>query len=154
MIKVIGNLDKYTPIKKMGEVYQICWDLKSNGKVGSWMKATISSVKQVKSFILNYYNNQIDNKILKDFKWNGHSVWLSTENQFNYKAAYDLAIQTQGKSLPVTFKFGTTLNPSYYTFETLDDLQDFYIKAISFINDTLREGWKIKDSINWKDYEV
>jgi hypothetical protein len=38
-------------------------------------------------------------------------VWLSTENQFNYKAAFDLATQTGGKSLPVTFKFGSTNNP-------------------------------------------
>ena len=34
-------------------------------------------------------------------------VWLSSENQFNYKAAYDLAVQTGGATLPVTFKFGT-----------------------------------------------
>jgi len=80
-------------------------------------------------------------------------VWLSTENQFNYKAAYDLAVMSQGQSLPVTFKFGATESPVYYTFETLDDISDFYISAMAYINTTLAEGWKLKDGIDWSVYE-
>ena len=48
-------------------------------------------------------------------------VWLSTENQYNYKAAYDLAVQTGGETLPVTFKFGSDEQPEYHTFEKLDE---------------------------------
>ena len=81
-------------------------------------------------------------------------IWLSSENQFNYKAAFDLAVQTQGMNLPSTFKFGTTDEPIYYTFETIEDLQDFYTSAVKYINDTLAEGWKQKDSIDWKAYEM
>lgn len=29
-------------------------------------------------------------------------MWLSQENQYDYKAAYDLAFQTDGKTLPVS----------------------------------------------------
>jgi hypothetical protein len=81
-------------------------------------------------------------------------VWLSSENQFNYKAAYDLAIQTNGANLPIKFKFGSTEDPIYYTFESIGDLQDFYISAMNFINTTLNEGWNKKDSINWEDYKI
>jgi hypothetical protein len=81
-------------------------------------------------------------------------VWLSTENQFNYKAAYDLAIISQGKSLPVVFKFGTTENPIYYTFDSLEEISDFYLSAMAYINNTLEEGWKAKDSINWDIYKT
>lgn len=81
-------------------------------------------------------------------------VWLSTENQFNYKAAYDLAVQSQGMSLPITFKFGTTTEPVYYTFENLEMFTDFYSKAMFYINTKLAEGWKLKDSIDWSVYNI
>lgn len=68
-------------------------------------------------------------------------IWLSSENQFNYKAAYDLAIQTEGANLPIKFKFGTTENPEYFIFESIEDLSDFYLSAMTFINKTLQEGW-------------
>ena len=29
------------------------------------------------------------------------NIWLSSENQFNYKVAYDLALQTNGANLPI-----------------------------------------------------
>ena len=81
-------------------------------------------------------------------------VWLSLENQFNYKAAYDLAVQTEGKNLPVVFKFGSIDSPTYYKFDTLEELTDFYTKAMKFINEQLTIGWTKKDSINWDDYKL
>lgn len=113
-------------------------------------KPTLSEVKNI---VLKGYNSIVDEKILSGFKWNDISVWLSTENQFNYKAAYDLAFQTNGASLPTVFKFGTNENPIYYKFDTLDELQDFYIKAMTYINEQLAIGWAKKDSIDWSEYE-
>lgn len=112
----------------------------------------------IQNLILNWHNEQIDRKILSGFKWTNAEgvempVWLSSENQFNYKAAYDLAVQTQGASLPVQFKFGSTKNPVYHTFETLEDLTNFYTSAMTYINTTLAEGWAKKDSVDWTQYE-
>lgn len=112
------------------------------------------TVEYLKSFIFDWYNKQIDEKILSGFVWNNMSVWLSTENQFNYKAAYDLAIQTQGQSLPVTFKFGTTTEPVYYTFNNIEEFTQFYVTAMTYINNTLAEGWAKKDAIDWTAYEL
>lgn len=113
-------------------------------------KPTIGEVKEI---VLSGYNVQIDEKILSGFVWKDMLVWLSSENQFNYKAAYDLAVMSQGKSLPTVFKFGTTDNPVYYAFESLEDISDFYISAMAYINTCLAEGWKLKDSIDWSVYE-
>lgn len=114
------------------------------------------SIDEIKKLIFNWYNNIIDSKILSDFIWeyNGVSypVWLSSENQFNYKAIYDLAIQTNGKNLPVMFKFGTVEEPVYYTFNTLDELNDFYLKSTKFIQQTLENGWKEKDLFDFSPY--
>lgn len=110
-------------------------------------------LSDIKSAVLSAINADVDEKILSGFTWKGMSVWLSTENQFNYKAAYDLAVMSQGQSLPTVFKFGTTDNPVYYSFETLEDISDFYISAMAYINTCLAEGWKKKDSIDWSVYE-
>lgn len=111
------------------------------------------SLDEIKEIVTAGYNALIDEKILSGFVWKDMPVWLSTENQFNYKAAYDLAVQTQGASLPVTFKFGDTVNPVYYSFENIEDFTDFYTKAMGYINTQLAEGWILKDSIDWTPYE-
>lgn len=82
------------------------------------------------------------------------SVWLSSENQFNYKAAYDLAVQTGGQNLPIVFKFGATDEPVYHTFSTVEELSDFYLKAMTYINTVLAEGWAEKDAIDWEKYKI
>lgn len=111
------------------------------------------TIEEIKEIVLAGVNEDIDKSIKEGFVWKDMSVWLSTENQFNYKAAYDLAIQTQGASLPVIFKFGTVNEPKYYTFSELSDLTDFYTQAMGYINKQLVLGWGKKDSINWNDYE-
>ena len=113
-------------------------------------KPTLSEVKEI---VLGFMNKQIDERILNGFEWNGMPVWLSTENQFNYKAAYDLAVQTQGASLPVTFKFGTKEEPVYHEFTDLESFTDFYTKAMAYINAQLAEGWVMKDAVDWTPYE-
>ena len=80
-------------------------------------------------------------------------IWLSSENQFNYKVAYDLATQTNGASLPVVFKFGDNNSPVYYEFKTLEELSDFFITSITYVQKILQEGWKKKDEINWEVFK-
>ena len=111
------------------------------------------SIEEVKGIVMGGMNALIDEKILSGFVWKDMPVWLSTENQFNYKAAYDLAVMSSGQSLPVMFKFGTTENPVYYHFSTLEDISDFYVSAMAYINTTLAEGWQKKDAIDWSVYE-
>lgn len=114
-------------------------------------KPTLPDIKKV---VLAWYNEQIDKNIRSGFTYKDIPVWLSTENQFNYKAAYDLAVQTAGSSLPITFKFGAEGNPVYIEFVSLEGISDFYIAAMNYVNSTLENGWKLKDSINWSIYEV
>ena len=88
------------------------------------------------------------------FVYKDAPVWLSTENQYNYKAAYDLAVQTGGGTLPVTFKFGSDEQAEYHTFDNLDELKDFYTKAVRYIQKALAEGWKKKDKFNLELYRI
>lgn len=94
-----------------------------------------------------------ERRILSGYVWMGKRVWLSQENQFNFKAAYDLAVQSGGANLPVTFKLGEDGfgNALYHTFDVLGDLQDFYVGCVNHVLDCINEGWKEKDSV---DYSV
>lgn len=112
------------------------------------------SLADIRAIIKETINNETDRKILEGFVWKGMPVWLSTENQFNYKAAYDLAVQTNGASLPVRFKFGTDAVPVYYNFESLEDFADFYTQAMVHINMVLNEGWAEKDLADSMTFEA
>lgn len=168
MIRVTNRKEMYQPIIDLGDRVKIAFDYetfydedeggnKIPSSVGTWTEDIIKpkpSLEQIKSFILNAINKRTDEKILSGFVWNDNRVWLSSENQFNYKAAYDLAVQTNGANLPTVFKFGDNDNPTYYKFETIEELQDFYTKAMKFINEQLAIGWVKKDSINWGEYTL
>ena len=110
-------------------------------------------VDELKDEILELVNEEVDKTILSGYEYDGKMVWLSTENQFNYKAAYDLAVQTGGASLPVTLKLGTLEKPEYVTFEDVETFSAFYIGAIKFIQKVLEEGWNEKDKVDWTKFE-
>lgn len=109
---------------------------------------------EIKAIVIVWYNRQTDQEILSGFEYEGNLVWLSSENQFNYKAAYDLAVQTSGATLPVTFKFGTDEQPVYRVFDTLEELTDFYVSAIRYVQETLEAGWKRKNAFDLELYKL
>jgi hypothetical protein len=113
-------------------------------------KPTFAEVKRI---VLDGYNAAIDEQILSAYVWKDMPIWLSSENQFNYKAAYDLAVMSEGRSLPVVFKVGTMDEPIYHRFTELSELNDFYIGAMNHINGCLQEGWAKKDTIDWDKYK-
>lgn len=110
------------------------------------------TIDEIRQLIIGWHNAQIDERILSGFRWRDMPVWLSSENQFNYKAAYDLAVQTDGATLPVVFKFGTDDTPVYHQFDTVDELREFYMAAMEFVTRTLGDGWKQKDTLDWTAY--
>lgn len=110
---------------------------------------------ELKEDITQLIDGITDSKILQGFRWNEVSVYLSTENQMNFKAAFDLNMQTGGLMLPVKFKLGEDAegNAVYHTFENMEDFTDFYTSAVSYINQCLNEGWAEKDSLDMSSYE-
>lgn len=154
--KVINNKNvvigwDYTPIKKQvvnGGVVET--------PLATWQQHYfdyIPSLKEIQDVILEYYNKEINEEIYNGCIFNGMKVWLSLENQLNYKVMYDLTYQTNGKNLPVTLKLGDSDNPIYYDLKTIDDVSIFYLTTVNHIQETLKKGWLKKDSINWDNYK-
>ena len=112
----------------------------------------VPTLEELKSDIHALINSETDAKILTGFSWNDIPVYLSEENQRNYKAAYDLCVQAGGMALgSLKFKMAEDENgePIYHLFETLEEFADFYTKAVVFINTALNEGWEKKDGVDW-----
>ncbi len=138
--------------------WRVRWDVQERGDGSTdYMEVELThkpTGEEIKNLVRTWYNEQADAAILSGFTYEDNPVWLSQENQYNYKAAYDLALQTEGKTLPVTFKFGTDESPVYRTFETLDEIADFYTKTVAYIQGVLADGWKKKDAIDLSKYDV
>ena len=169
MNKVNGKKTSYAPVRNEGTRIVIWYGLnKVSGTLYEWREIYLPkkltpqlNLQVVKDAIIADINARTDEKIISGFVWEPAAggepipVWLSTENQFNFKSAYDLAVQKDGATLPVTFKMGEDAegNPVYHTFETMEDADDFYVKAVAYINQTLADGWAEKDGIDWEPYE-
>ena len=169
MNKVNGKKASFAPIREDGSRITICYGLKKlSGDLYEWYEVYLPkkqtsqlSLQAVKDSIIGDINARTDEKIVSGLVWTPQAggdaipVWLSTENQFNFKSAYDLAVQKQGATLPVTFKMGEKEDgtPVYHTFETMEDADDFYLHAVAHINTCLSAGWQEKDGIDWTPYE-
>ena len=110
---------------------------------------------EVLQTIVDHIDKLTDEKILNGFRWeddNGviRNVWLSNENQRNFSEAHRLAVLL-GPELyeTTTFKISEDKNKNakYRTFETFDDLNDFYLSAFAYIKRTLTDGWAEKDAV-------
>lgn len=170
MNKIYGLKSDYAPVKREGTQIIVSYGYEAiDKKEGTWYEVSLPaanypllSFADVKDAIEGDINADTDQKIISGLIWTPAAggdpipVWLSTENQFNFKSAYDLAVQKNGATLPVTFKMGEDENgnPVYHTFETMEDADDFYLHAVAYINQTLADGWAKKDGIDWEPYKA
>ena len=162
-----GIMADYSPIREDASRIIISYGLTKLSKdLYEWMeiylyKKQCNSLRlvDVKEAILNDINAKTDEKILSGFVWTPEggdpiNVWLSSENQRNFSEAQRMAAANDA-ILPLTFKLGETADgaPVYHTFETVAELNSFYLAAFAFINQCLIEGWQQKDAIDWTPYE-
>lgn len=149
-----------------GHGYYIQWDYQpmvdDEGNVNEDAGTCISvhapyrkpTIGLVKYLVNGYYNDETNRKIYDGFKWDGKTVYLTQENQFNYKALYDIALQTNGATLPVKLKLGSDETPDYVEFTTLEDFQQFYFACVQWINQCVNDGWAKKDGIDYSVFEA
>ena len=79
---------------------------------------------------------------------------MTKENQINYKASYDLAIQSGGKNLPIRIKATKNGKVEYMVFFTIAEVEDFYLAVNRHINNCLEDGWQKKDAIDYSVYQA
>ena len=100
-----------------------------------------------------------DEKILNGYQWTvlhgDHagqtvSVWLSAENQNNFKAKHDAALAyPQQVPFPMRYKIGQDeqKHAIYEEFQNIGELAAFYLGGVAYIERCVDEGWQIKDEV-------
>lgn len=111
------------------------------------------TIDQIKVVVVDWYKTMTDNEVLQGFEWKGLFVNLTNEDKLNYKVLYDIAYQTQGKSLPTTIKFGTDTEPQFHEFTTLEEFTEFYLTTLKFVEGVYQKWWTARASIDWSKYE-
>lgn len=162
MNKVYGLKEEFTPIRSDRSRLIISYNCQAekDNIHATWCEIYFYkkphpyvSDEEIKAAIIEDINNEVKRLIIETMTWDGKQVWLSIENQQNYKSASDVAKETDGENLPVKFKFGGEDEPEYITFETIESLKEFWLACCGHIRECLSYGWNLKDSINWDDYK-
>ena len=170
MNKIQGKKTEFAPIKEDASRVIISYGYEElDEENATWIeiyfykkqKSQIT-LEVVKKAIIADIDEQTDDKILCGFKYEDNdgierNVWLSAENQRNFSEAQRLADKAGAKNYePQMFKIGQDDegNACYRTFETLNDLNEFYYAAFAYIKQCLAEGWAKKDSIDFSPYEA
>lgn len=111
--------------------------------------------EELKADIEAMINARCSDQILTGFTWSDKPVYLSLENQMNFKTAYDLAVQTDGSNLPIKLKLGEDENgtPVYHTFKALTSFADFFQQSAKHTQDTLTSAWDEKDSVDYSAFD-
>ena len=158
MEKIYGAQGAQNSLTKVGrKEYEIIYGYGEDENGGyNWRKRYDHkpTVAEIKNDVETLINGETDKKILSGFEWRGIKVWLSLENQINFKAAYDLAVQTDGDTLPKKLKLGEDDEgrPMYHLFESVSEFTEFYKSAVEYIEKTIQEGWEQKDGVNYGEY--
>ena len=123
-------------------------------------------MEEVKEFCLGVIDAETDAKILNGYEWevlhgddagSTVKVWLSAENQENFKAKHDLALAyPQLTTWPVIYKISehADKSPVYEHFANIEELAQFYLGGVAYIEQTLQEGWQKKGAFDFTPYEL
>lgn len=82
-------------------------------------------------------------------------LYLNQQNQFNWKAIYDMAKHSGGANLPAILKLGITDEDAYYyTITTMRQLEHFILSVFKYIETTLASCWSAKQSLDLTPYTL
>ena len=168
--KYCGTAADYQPVSEDQSRVVIMYGLTESEGKAEWYQLDFykkqvakPTLQQVKDAIIADIDSRTDERILNGFPWqilHGEqqgetvNVWLSAENQRNFSEAQRVAVMTAGHNLPLTVKVSELPNktPVYDSFETVEELTEFYLSGVAFIDQCLKAGWQEKDGIDWTPY--
>ena len=106
------------------------------------------TIEEVKGTITTQISANTQKAIIEGYKWEGHLVWLSSENQANYTRDYIMAKNGDLGTMP-TVKLGSDDAPVYYTFEDIEELTEFVMGMQQHIQNCLNASWTERKEIDW-----
>lgn len=104
------------------------------------------TVAEIRADVESLINERVAKTIRECMTYEGDPVWLSEENQLNFRSA---------PTTPVRFKLGEDSNghPVYRTFTSKTELNNFNKAVADYIAACLNDGWNEKGSIDYSVFE-
>lgn len=162
MSKAFGLTERYNPLVSTKTQTIVSYDRQTvDDKNSTWQEIVFyhkrdgkPSLASIRKAIEADINRRTTERIVGTLSWNQKPVWLSAENQQDWKAAFDRALQTDGANLPLRFKIGEDQDgqPVYHTFTSLNAFTDFWDTCQRHIYQCLSDGWQMKENIDWSLY--
>lgn len=149
-IKTSVNINLIKPLEcidKKRNIWRLRWDIQD----GSFEQIQLNhkpDLPEIKNIITEWYNKEVENRIIYGFKWKGMKVCLTKENQSNYMMFADTGL------FPIELKFGSWEDPVFYTIKTASELAEFKKAMSEHIKQCLQLGWTKKKNIDWSIYEI
>lgn len=172
-----GTRQDFAYVESMGSAVRVGYGLTPvDGQEGQykWREVTlykkqypIVTLQTVKNAIIADIDARTVERITSGYEWTvlhgddtGKTVkvWLSKENQTNFKAKYDRAIaKPYSVTWPMTYKISEndeTKAAVYEHFSDIDELEQFVLGGQDYIEAQYSAGWIEKDNIDWTPYEA
>lgn len=139
------NLSPLVCIDEKRDVWKLRWNIQSDSfeEIEIRHKPTLDEIKEI---IYDWYNSEIEDRIVNGFRWKGIPVCLNRDNQHNYSLFIEAGLA------PIELKLGTSDSPVFYTFKILDELKEFREAYTKHIRTCLQTGWVKKNNIDWNKY--
>lgn len=117
-------------------------------------------IEKVRQTIEDHINAKVDANILCGYPWTvlhgpdagkDVKVWLSEENQNNFKAKHDAALIYPDKvKFPMTYKISEVNHKAVYeVFQSIEELATFYLGGLAYIESCYNAGWSEKDAVDY-----
>lgn len=110
------------------------------------------TVDEIKKLVWATIDAETKDKIVNQFEYEGIKVWLTDEKQRNFASIEN----NESVTFPLTLKLNEKADatPIYHTFQTRDEFKKFSEAAACFILETIRNGWKEKDNVDWSVFDM
>ena len=134
MIRIYAD-SKAEPVRctnRRRGIWRITWDYQetetAEGVQRSYMEETfdhLPALAEIKAVINEWYNRKITDTIESGYVWNGLKVWLSMENQMNYKRRTILPCRQAGKTFLLLSSSGKKTTRRFTSLQVCSNYKSF-----------------------------
>lgn len=165
MNKVFGTKECFAPVREDESRVIVSYDYaeEPDGVNATWFEVYFykkndgrPSIERIREAIIKDINDRTDDKSEHGYVWEDKPVKLNWENRQNFKAVHDAAaMYPQLVTFPKVFKLsdGEDGNAVYHQFESMEELAQFYLGGLGWIEQCVKEGFIKKDSFDFTPYE-
>ena len=165
MNKMFGPKECFVPVREDESRVIVSYDYQeeADGENATWYEVYFykktdgkPSIERIKTAIIRDIDARTDDKSEHGYTWAEKPVKLNWENRQNFKAVHDAAaMYPELVTFPKTFKLsdGEDGNAVYHQFESMEELAQFYLGGMAWIETCVNEGFAKKDAFDFTPYE-